>query len=152
MVFITYTKSTYLNGRCFSYTGNKMKITASDREKIFAYTSTNMSISEITRQLNKGKDKKLQFTRQAVSKILNEFKSCGNEQKVAVEYKEVARTTYDKAVQALSEKMNKASVQDLLKTIEFYDKLYHFSDEQSENNVTGIEINIVDGTGNDTKN
>ena len=131
-----------------------MKITASDRQKIFAYYGSQMSVSEITRELNKGRDKKLQFSRQAVSKILNDFKSgesCGKvaESCTDIAYKEVARTTYDKAVQELARKMEKATVQDILKTIEFYEKIYHFSEDQNDSNVTEIEVKVVDGTGND---
>lgn len=135
-----------------------MKITSSDRQKIIAFYGSKMSVSEITRQLNINRDKKLQFSRQAVSKILNEFK---NGEKVAesgslaeIEYKKVARATYDKAITSLSYRMDKASVQDLIKTIEYYEKLYHFSEEQNENNVERIEISVVDASGNnnDTKN
>lgn len=132
-----------------------MKITASDRQKIFAYYGSQMSVSEITRELNKGRDKKLQFSRQAVSKILNEFKSgesCGKVAKscgaTEIEYKKVARATYDKAVSTLQSKLDRASVQDLLKTIEYYEKLYHFSEDQSDSNITEIEVRVVDGSGN----
>ena len=130
-----------------------MKITANDRQRIIALYGSKMNVSDITRELNKGRDKKWQISRQAVSKILNDFKSgesCGKvaESCTDISYKEVARTTYDKAVQELSRKMEKATVQDLLKTIEFYDKIYHFSEDQNDSNVTEIEVRVVDGTEN----
>ena len=129
-----------------------MKITPADREKILAFYGSQMSVSEITRQLNKGRDKKLQFSRQAVSKILNEFKSCENSEKVAgatFDYKAVAKSTYDKAMAALSNKMDKASVQDLIKTIEYYEKLYHFSEDQTDGDDNEIIIKVVDGSKDD---
>ena len=69
-----------------------MKITPADRDKIISLSGSKMSVSEITRQLNKGRDKKLQFSRQAVSKILNEFKSGSYEEKVATEKFVILRT------------------------------------------------------------
>ncbi|MBO5925180.1 MAG: hypothetical protein J6Q52_02870 [Clostridia bacterium] len=50
-----------------------MKITDKDRQKIIALFGSQMSVSDITREINKGRDKELQVSRQAVSKILNQF-------------------------------------------------------------------------------
>ena len=129
-----------------------MKITPADREKIISFYGSQMSVSEITRTLNKDRDKKLQFSRQAVSKILNEFKSGESCEKVApatLDYKTVAKSTYEKAVLALQGKMEKATVQDLIKTIEYYDKLYHFSEDQQDGDNNEIVIKVVDGSKDD---
>ena len=68
-----------------------MKITPADREKILAFYGSQMSVSEITRQLNKGKDKKLQFSRQAVSKILGSGKSLKNVKKFSKSSRELRK-------------------------------------------------------------
>ena len=121
-----------------------MKITDKDRQRIIALYGSQMSVSDITREINKGRDKELQVSRQAVSKILNQFKS-GEDivNSKGLEYKKVARATYDKAVALLEQKLDKTSVQDLLKVIEYYERIYHFSEEQSEENITSIEVNVI---------
>ncbi len=127
-----------------------MKITDRDKERILSLYGSQMSVSDIAREINKDKDKKLQVSRQAVSKILTEFKNCQRNQTATksnqIEYKKVARNIYDKALQTLQAKLDKSSVKDLVRVIEFYENLYHFSEEQSESNVTEISITIENGS------
>jgi hypothetical protein len=124
-----------------------MKITDKDRQKIIALYGNQMSVTDITKEINRGRDKELQVSRQAVSKILNQFISGEEVTKGSkgniLEYKKVARATYDKAVSLLEQKLDKTSVQDLLKVIEYYERLYHFSEDQSDENITSIEVNVI---------
>ena len=132
-----------------------MKITDREKERIISLYGSQMSVSDIAREINKDKDKKLQVSRQAVSKILAEFKKCQRNQPATksnqIEYKKVARNIYDKALQTLQSKLDKSSVKDLVRVIEFYENLYHFSEEQSENNVTALEVIIENGGEDDSE-
>ena len=132
-----------------------MKITDRGKERIISLYGSQMSVSDIAREINKDKDKKLQVSRQAVSKILLEFKNCQRNQNATksnqIEYKKVARNIYDKALQTLQAKLDKSSVKDLVRVIEFYENLYHFSEEQSESNVEAISITIENGGEDDTE-
>ncbi len=132
-----------------------MKITDREKERIISLYGSQMSVSDIAREINKDKDKKLQVSRQAVSKILAEFKKCQCNQPATksnqIEYKKVARNIYDKALQTLQAKLDKSSVKDLVRVIEFYENLYHFSEEQSESNVEAIAITIENGGEDDTE-
>lgn len=127
-----------------------MKITDRDKERILSLYGSQMSVSDIAREINKDRDKKLQVSRQAVSKILTEFRNSACNQTATksnqMDYKKVARNIYDKALATLQTKLDKSSVKDLVRVIEFYETLYHFSEEQSESNVTEISITIEDGS------
>lgn len=138
------------------------KISEREQEKIISLYGSQMSVSDITREINKDKPVKLQVSRQAVSKILKEFKSCGATEKVAgatdgdlkTDNIEVARTIYNRALSALNEKLNKANASDLLKIVEYFDKRYNFGDEGSDETVTGIVVEVEDASGdsnNDTE-
>ena len=133
------------------------KLTDSDRERIISLYGSQMSVSDITREINKEKPKNLQVSRPAVSLILKEFKSNKNLPKLTPESKtdnkEVARTIYNRAMQTLKERVNKASASELLKIIEYYNILYNFAEEGSDEKVTEITITVEDGSiDNDTKN
>ena len=132
-----------------------MKITDREKERIISLYGSQMSVSDITKEINKDKDKKLQVSRQAVSKILLEFRNSNRNQTATksnqIEYKEVARNIYSKALQTLQAKLDKSSVKDLVRVIEFYETLYHFSEEQSESSVEAISITIENGGEDDTE-
>ena len=132
-----------------------MKITDREKERIISLYGSQMSVSDITKEINKDKDKKLQVSRQAVSKILLEFRNSNRNQTATksnqIEYKEVARNIYNKALQTLQAKLDKSSVKDLVRVIEFYETLYHFSEEQNESNVEAISITIENGGEDDTE-
>ena len=132
-----------------------MKITDREKERIISLYGSQMSVSDITKEINKDKDKKLQVSRQAVSKILLEFRNSNRNQTATksnqIEYKEVARNIYNKALQTLQAKLDKSSVKDLVKVIEFYETLYHFSEEQNESSVEAISITIENGGEDDTE-
>ena len=132
-----------------------MKITDREKERIISLYGSQMSVSDITKEINKDKDKKLQVSRQAVSKILLEFRNSNRNQTATksnqIEYKEVARNIYNKALQTLQAKLDKSSVKDLVRVIEFYETLYHFSEEQSESSVEAISITIENGGEDDTE-
>lgn len=133
-----------------------MKITDRDKERILSLYGSQMSVSDITREINKGRDKNLQVSRQAVSKILTEFKNSTCNQTATksnqMDYKKVARNIYDRALATLQTKLDKSTVQDLIKVVDFYERLYHFSEEQSESNVTEISITIENGSVEDETN
>ena len=131
------------------------KLTDSDRERIISLYGSQMSVSDITREINKEKPKNLQVSRPAVSLILKEFKSNKNLPKLTPESKtdnkEVARVIYNRAMETLKERVTKATASELLKIIEYYNILYNFAEEGSEKKVTGISITVEDGSTNDTE-
>lgn len=129
------------------------KLTDSERERIISLYGSQMSVSDITREINKDKPKKLQISRQAISKILGIVKSCESQEKVAgkvaPDNKEVARTIYNRAMETLKERVTKASASELLKIIEYYNIMYNFAEEGSDEKVTSIAVTVEDGSGED---
>jgi hypothetical protein len=126
------------------------KLTDIERERIISLYGSQMSVSDITREINKDKPKNLQVSRPAVSLILKEFKSNKNLPKLTpvskIDNKEVARTIYNRAMETLKERVNKASASELLKIIEYYNILYNFAEEGSEEKVTEITVTVEDGS------
>ena len=125
------------------------KLTAKEQERVISLYATNMSVSDIARTINKDKPQELQVSHQAISKILAKFKSCNDNKKGKTDNKEVARTIYNKAMESLQERVDKATPTELLKIIEYYDIKYNFAEEGSDEKVTAISIVVEDGTVND---
>ena len=85
------------------------KLTDSDKERIISLYGSQMSVSDITREINRGKPKNLQVSRPAVSLILKELKTNAKEQKLTpvnkIDNKEVARVIYNRAMENLKERV-----------------------------------------------
>ena len=133
------------------------KVTDRDKERIISLYGSQMSVSDIAKEINKNKPKKLQVSRQAISKILANIKSCVNTKKVALKVatqdnKEIARDIYNKAMDTLKNRVDKATPTELLKIIEYYNGMYNFAEEGSDEKVTSISITVEDGSVNDTGN
>ena len=128
-----------------------MKITDKERERVISLYGAQMSVADITKEINKDKPEKLHVSRQAISKILKSFKSCATEKKVApaTNNKEVAKTIYDGAMRELKNKISKASATELLKIIDYYDIKYNFSDDNEDEKITAISVEIEDASGDD---
>ena len=131
------------------------KLTDSERERIISLYGSQMSVSDITREINRGKPKNLQVSRPAVSLILKELKTNAKEQKLTpvnkIDNKEVARVIYNRAMENLKERVNKATASELLKIIEYYNILYNFSEENNNDKVEAISITIENGGEDDTE-
>ena len=131
------------------------KLTDSDKERIISLYGSQMSVSDITREINRGKPKNLQVSRPAVSLILKELKTNVKEQKLTpvnkTDNKEVARVIYNRAMENLKERVSKASASELLKIIEYYNILYNFSEENNNDKVEAISITIENGGEDDTE-
>ena len=131
------------------------KLTDSDKERIISLYGSQMSVSDITREINRGKPKNLQVSRPAVSLILKELKTNAKEQKLTpvnkIDNKEVARVIYNRAMENLKERVNKATASELLKIIEYYNILYNFSEENNNDKVEAISITIENGGEDDTE-
>ena len=125
------------------------KITNKDRAEILKRYADGCSTREIA--------KSLQVSHTAISKILNEIRSCHEEgkvdkslQKVAKQSnKEIAREIYDNAMRTLKERVTKATATELMKVIEYYNILYNFAEEGSDEKVTSIAVTVEDGSGED---
>ena len=131
------------------------KLTDSDKERIISLYGSQMSVSDITREINRGKPKNLQVSRPAVSLILKELRTNVKEQKLTpvnkTDNKEVARVIYNRAMENLKERVSKASASELLKIIEYYNILYNFSEENNNDKVEAISITIENGGEDDTE-
>ena len=133
------------------------KLTDRDKERIISLYGSQMSVSDITKEINKDKPAKLQISRQAISKILNMVKSCKGENKVAQKVakqdnKEIAREIYNNAMNVLKSRVDRATPTELLKIIEYYNIMYNFAEEGSEDKVTSISITVEDGSVNGSEN
>ena len=129
------------------------KVTDRDKERIISLYGSQMSVSDITKEINKDRPKKLQVSRQAISKILGNLKSCANQKKVAhQDNKEIARDIYNKAMGVLKDRVDRATPTELLKIIEYYNVMYNFAEEGSDDKVTSISIVVEDGSVNGTEN
>jgi transposase-like protein len=121
------------------------RLTDKQRAEVITDYASGRTKSDIARKFN--------VSPNAISKILNNFKSSRSEEEVQTssktDNKEVARTIYNKAMESLKEKVDKASASELLKIIEYYDIKYNFAEEGSDEKVTAISIVVEDGTIND---
>lgn len=120
------------------------RLTEKERAEVVSDYASGKTKSEIAR--------KFKVSPNAISKILNKFKSSNYNEEVQSEgkkkdNKEVARIIYERAMEGLKRKINDASATELLKIIDYYDIKYNFSDEHSDENVTGITITIEDASG-----
>ncbi len=120
------------------------RLTEKERAEVVSDYASGKTKSEIAR--------KFKVSPNAISKILIKFKNSKNEEEVQSgaqkkDNKEIARIIYDKAMEGLKRKINDASATELLKIIDYYDIKYNFSDEHSDENVTGITITIEDASG-----
>ena len=116
------------------------------REEIVQLFASGMSKSEIA--------KRFQVSHTAISKILKAFKSFKEQEKVSNKFqkvskqdnKELARDIYNKAMGVLKDRVDKATPTELLKIIEYYNLMYNFAEEGSDEKVTGITITVEDGS------
>jgi transposase-like protein len=120
------------------------RLTDKERAEVVTDYASGKTKSEIAR--------KFKVSPNAISKILNKFKSSKNKEEVQSEgqkkdNKKIARIIYERAMEALERKINYASATELLKIIDYYDIKYNFSDEHSEESITGITITIEDASG-----
>ena len=121
------------------------------REEIVQLFASGMSKSEIA--------KKFQVSHTAISKILKAFKSFAEQEKVSKKFqkvskqdnKEIAREIYNNAMNTLKSRVEKATPMELLKIIEYYNIMYNFAEEGSDEKVTSISITVEDGSVNDTE-
>ena len=121
------------------------------REEIVQLFASGMSKSEIA--------KKFQVSHTAISKILKAFKSFAEQEKVSKKFqkvskqdnKEIAREIYNNAMNTLKSRVEKATPTELLKIIEYYNIMYNFAEEGSDEKVTSISITVEDGSVNDTE-
>ncbi len=124
------------------------RLTDKERAEVVTDYASGKTKSEIAR--------KFKVSPNAISKILNKFKNSKNEEEVQSEVqkkdnKEIARIIYDRAMEGLKRKINFASATELLKIIDYYDIKYNFSDEHSDETVTGITITIEDASEGEPK-
>jgi transposase len=124
------------------------RLTDKERAEVVTDYASGKTKSEIAR--------KFKVSPNAISKILNKFKSSKNKEEVQSEVqsevqkkdnKKIARIIYERAMEALERKINDASATELLKIIDYYDIKYNFSDEHSEESITGITITVEDASG-----
>lgn len=126
------------------------RLTDKERAEVVTDYASGKTKSDIARKFN--------VSPNAISKILEKFKSSMNELKVQGEVqesskdnREVARVIYNKALQGLTEKVNKASAGELLKILEYFDLRYNFGDDGSDERISEIKITIEDASKNETR-
>ena len=120
------------------------RLTDKQRAEVVTDYASGKTKSEIAR--------KFKVSPNAISKILNKFKSSREENKGSGEVqkqdnKEIARVIYDRAMVVLHERIDTATASELLKIIDYYDIKYNFADDNSNETVTGITITIEDASG-----
>ena len=126
-----------------------MKLTNKQRAEVITDFTAGKTKSEIARKFN--------VSPNAISKILSRYKSSMEQEKVQEssikvqksDNKELARDIYNRAMEGLKERVSKATPTELLKIIEYYNLMYNFAEEGSDEKVTSIAVTVEDGSGED---
>ena len=126
-----------------------MKLTNKQRAEVITDFTAGKTKSEIARKFN--------VSPNAISKILSRYKSSMEQEKVQEssikvqksDNKELERDIYNRAMEGLKERVSKATPTELLKIIEYYNLMYNFAEEGSDEKVTSIAVTVEDGSGED---